>query len=275
MAGARRCVFCGTGEVTDEHVWPGWINRFLNEEVLPGAEFGKAIFNTDPSTMQRRPGGRKWGGPQLDIKVKRVCEQCNSQWMSDVEKAAIPYLKPMIRGEQVPMGRRAREALSTWAFLRAAMAGYTHPKQMAMPESHRRWLYKERRPPPKGVYVWLAGYLGEQWGCYYQHVPLSTHRRPFRTRYRSDRVNAYGVTFSVYKVVFQVFGSTTAPKDGDLRHTGPLAESPAASGPTGVTGLRSSPNPSASTMTGSKTSPTSSCRGRTSHLRTRLNSATA
>lgn len=220
----KRCVFCGANEVTDEHVWPDWISRFLNEEVLPDAEFGKLRYETDPSTLEKRQVGRTWGGPQLDIKVKRVCEPCNNRWMSDIEKAAIPYLKPMIRGDQVDLDRRARELVATWAFLRVVMAEYTHPDQIAVPESHRRWLYKERKPPRKGVYVWLAGYLGEQWAGYYQHVPLATHKRPIGSSYRPGHMNAYGVTFSIYKLVFQVMGATTAPKGGDLRHTGLLAD---------------------------------------------------
>lgn len=224
-AGNRQsCVFCGAGEVTDEHVWPDWVGRYLNEEVLPGFEFGKSRSETDPKTMERRQVGRKWGGPQLDIKVKRVCQPCNSQWMSEVEKAAIPYLKPMIRGEQVPLDKAAREIVATWAFLRVVMAEYTHPAQIAVPESHRRWIYKERKPPRQGVYVWLAGYVGEQWAGFYQQVPLATHKRPIGTGYRPGHMNAYGVTFSIYKLVFQVFGATTSPKGGDLRHAGPLGE---------------------------------------------------
>jgi hypothetical protein len=220
----RQCVFCGASEVTDEHVWPEWVSRFLNDEVLPDVEFGKSRYETDPSTLEKRQLGRKWGGPQLDIKVKRVCEPCNGRWMSDIEKAAIPYLKPMIQGEQVPLDKRAREIVATWAFLRAVMAEYTHPEQIAVPESHRRWLYKERKPPRYGVYVWVAGYIGEQWAGYYQHVPLATHKRPIRAGYRPDHMNAYGITFSVYKLVFQVFGATTSPKGADLRHGSSLGE---------------------------------------------------
>jgi hypothetical protein len=144
--------------------------------------------------------------------------------MSDIEQAAIPYLKPMIRGEQVPLDRRGRDIVATWAFLRVLMAEYTHPDQIAVPESHRRWLYKERRPPRQGVYIWLAGYIGERWAGFYQHVPLATHKRPIGAGYRPGHMNAYGVTFAIYKLVFQVFGATTAPQGGDLRHTGPLAD---------------------------------------------------
>jgi len=225
LTGRNRCVFCGAKEVTDEHVWPDWVSRFLNEEVLPDAELGKQRFETDPATMQQRPVGRKWGGPALDMKVKRVCGPCNRGWMGDVEQAAIPHLKPMIRGERVPVDRDARDALATWAFLRVLMAEYTHPKQVAVPESHRRWLHRERRPPRQGVYIWLASYVGERWAGYYQHVPLATHKRPIGAGYRPGKMNAYGVTFGVYKLVFQVFGATTAPRGGgDLRHAGPLGD---------------------------------------------------
>lgn len=241
-AGTRKCcVFCGADEVTDEHVWPEWISRYLNDEVLPGAEFGKSRFETDPSTMQRRQVGRKWGGPQLDLKVKRVCKPCNNHWMSDIETGAIPYLKPMIRGEQVSLDEEARDIVATWAFLRAVMAEYTHPDQIAVPEAHRRWLYKERRPPRQGVYVWLAGYVGEQWAGFYQQVPLATHKRPIGSGYRPGHMNAYGVTFAIYKLVFQIFGATTSPKGGDLRHSGPLGEVTCRIWPNGSGGVAPSP----------------------------------
>jgi len=68
----------------------------------------------------------------------------------------------------------------------------------------------------------MAGYEGEDSAGFYRHVPLASH---LAATYRSERVNSYGVTFGIYKLVFQVFGATTAPRaGGDLRQGGDLAE---------------------------------------------------
>jgi len=214
-------VFCGTAEVTDEHVWPDWINRAL----LPELKLHKVRTKTDPVSKQTEGVGPSWGGPDLDIKVKRVCGTCNSGWMSDLENEAKPYLTPLILGEAVVLDRRAREIVAAWTFLRVVMAEYTHPRQIAVPEFHRRWLYKERRPPRQGVYIWLAGYSGEDWAAFYRHVPLATHKRPIGSGYRPGHMNAYGVTFAVYKLVFQVFGTTTAMPGGDIQQRGTLGAS--------------------------------------------------
>jgi hypothetical protein len=142
--------------------------------------------------------------------------------MSELENHAKPHLKPLILGERVPLDRKAREIVATWAFLKSLMAQYTHPTQAPAPSAHYRWLYKERRPPRHGVYIWLAGYLGDRWGGFYRHVPLSTLKRPAGPDNRADHLNAYGVTFAVYKLVFQVFGATTERHGANLQHIGPL-----------------------------------------------------
>src|SRR3954454_12205133 len=106
----NRCVFCGAAEVTDEHVWPDWISRTL----LPELKLRKVRTRTDPASKQTEEVGRSWGGPGLDIKVKRVCGACNSGWMSELENEAKPYLTPLILGEATELDRQAREIVAAW-----------------------------------------------------------------------------------------------------------------------------------------------------------------
>jgi hypothetical protein len=218
----RRCVFCGSEALTQEHVWPAWISN-----VLPaGLSYRISRTQTDPRTEETRQLGRDWSGDALDLKVKRVCGGCNSGWMSQLEEAAKPLLTPLILGEPVTTTADERRLLATWALLRVIMAEYTDPRQVAVPEAHRRWIFKERRPPRHGVYLWVAGYSGDDSAGLYRHAPIATHKDKWGRGFRPERVNAYGVTFGIYKVIFQVFGATTAPRGGgDLQQGGDLAAS--------------------------------------------------
>jgi hypothetical protein len=216
--GLRRCVFCGREGLTREHVWPNWINTILPE----GVELEVSKTQTDPKSEVTKPLGSSWRSVSFDLTVRRVCRDCNGGWMSRLEEAAKPLLVPLILGGSALLGAEDRQLLATWALLRVIMAEYIDPTQISAPEAHRRWVFKERKPPRHGVYIWMAGYEGEDSAGFYRHVPLASH---LASNYRPEQVNSYGVTFGIYKLVFQVFGATTAPRTGgDLRQGGDLAE---------------------------------------------------
>jgi hypothetical protein len=219
---ARRCVFCGSSPLTQEHVWPAWISGVLP----PGLQFRVSRTETDPSTEEKRQIGRAWSTEALDLKVKRVCEDCNSGWMSRIEEATKPLLTPLILGESITASQDERKLLATWALLRVIMAEYTGPRQISVPDAHRRWIFKEKQPPRHGVYVWVAGYAGDDSAGFYSHAPIATHKDKWGRGFKPERINAYGVTFGIYKVIFQVFGATTSPRGGgDLKQGGDLAAS--------------------------------------------------
>lgn len=216
----RRCVFCGDPALTQEHVWPAWISGVLPD----GLRYRVARTQTNPRTEETQRIGRDWSGEALDLKVKRVCGSCNSGWMSRLEDDAKPLLTPLILGEHAATTADERGVLATWALLRIIMAEYTDPRQIAVPEAHRRWIFKERKPPKHGVYVWVASYAGDDSAGFYRHAPIATHKDKWGRGFRPEHVNAYGVTFGIYKLVFQVFGATTAPRGGgDLQQGGDLA----------------------------------------------------
>lgn len=143
--------------------------------------------------------------------------------MSDLENAAKPLMESLILGKAVSLSVAEQELIASWAFLRVVIAEYTEPKELSVPGAHRRWLHKHRRPPRRGVYIWLASYSGERVAGYYEHAPLCRHPR----RREAGPTNAYGVTFGIYKALFQVFGSVTEPRNDEIAQGGYLAGSTA------------------------------------------------
>lgn len=81
---------------------------------------------------------------------------------------------------------------------------------------------RKEHPPRHGVFIWLAGYAGADSAGFYRRAPLATHKDKDGRGFRPERINAYGVTFGIYKLIFQVFGATTAPRGSNLQQGGDL-----------------------------------------------------
>lgn len=60
----RRCIFCGAEQLTDEHVWPAWINRILPTEF----SFQTVRTRTDPYEGRTELAGEPWSGSALKMK---------------------------------------------------------------------------------------------------------------------------------------------------------------------------------------------------------------
>src|SRR6185437_1891087 len=83
------CAFCDhTGKLTAEHITSQWLR-----DLFTGP--GKAWFGTTEGETRQFDMG------PLDFKAKVVCKECNSGWMSDIERAAKHLLSPMITGQSV------------------------------------------------------------------------------------------------------------------------------------------------------------------------------
>src|SRR5262244_643154 len=106
----RKCIFCEGVPLTGEHMWADWLRAYIPRtmsEHLAGAKFdtpGK------PPQIKIR---RRTGDPHAR-KNKCVCGPCNSGWMNDLQKAARPFLVPLLMGQKVSLHRKAQTALATW-----------------------------------------------------------------------------------------------------------------------------------------------------------------
>lgn len=144
--------------MTREHVFSEWVKKVLEEN--PQWRSNKAYIR-----------GNK-GGPEthvkgdiLDSTVRIVCDECNGGWMGNIEKNALPYVGPMIKGEQIRLDRNAQHAVATWAALKAVVARYSHSPTLPPIEAEwMEWLRTEHTIP-KSWHVWLGAYRGDWHGA--------------------------------------------------------------------------------------------------------------
>ena len=182
------CPFCGaTDDLTDEHIWPKWFSRRLREL---GATFQSS----------RNPGKTV---QYLDLTVP-VCAACNQVWMSVLENDVAALLSPMVLGRTTNLNRDDQRVISTWATKTAYLIdAATDP---IVPRGYAHSL-RDTRQPPRGTVVWLSAFEGPaSAGVAWKRA----YRFADHTGWRPDDPNAYAITFTAFRVLFQVFGHFSA-----------------------------------------------------------------
>jgi hypothetical protein len=143
--------------------------------------------------------------------VRDVCEPCNNEWMSDLEKAAIPLLTPLLRGRGKALHRDGQRILSAWALKTVMVWQESYPSEMqrAIPPQHFRWLYRHRSvrsiKPRWGGQIRLGAYVDPQGPPQFTHSPLRIEPPGFPPLPPGES-NGYSITFSVGHAAFHVFG---------------------------------------------------------------------
>jgi hypothetical protein len=189
------CVFCGQrGPLTDEHVWPDWLSRFLIDEPT-------SWVSADDQGIER-----VHTAPMFSRKVKRVCEQCNGGWMSALENEARPVLRWLILGRPCVIAPADARTLAAWLTKTAFMAAFLE-RTPAISPSHYRWLY-EHRTPHRDLIVAVAGYRGRRHPIYSAHGDVTRQVRAQAGQPWSPVLCAYVSTVSIGTLVGQLIGVT-------------------------------------------------------------------
>lgn len=108
------------------------VQRF---RALPGA------ISVEPNFRARRP-------PVTDLRVKAVCRDCNTGWMSRLEESVRPLLTQLIAGQATQLDDEAKTLLALWAFKTAGMFQMDDPQTRAITFTALRAARHSMTPPP-------------------------------------------------------------------------------------------------------------------------------
>src|SRR6478736_5958394 len=97
VKGQRYCIFCGGVANSHEHLLPEWLRS-----ILPSDE---------PGIHYREVGGitTSWEKKAFTETTRIVCHECNTGWMSRLEKSAKPVLTPAVARIGLPVQFDLRE----------------------------------------------------------------------------------------------------------------------------------------------------------------------
>jgi hypothetical protein len=145
--------------------------------------------------------------------VRQVCRtRCNNGWMSRLETAVQPILRPMLKGIALRLSEAEQAVLATWAVKTAMMLACTDRDSTKVPRREDYGHLRIHQVPPPGTRVILSSYRGTKWAAYYFSQGLSIP--PKGTTTLPKVPTAYFSTVCVGQVVFQVFGITAKGEFG-------------------------------------------------------------
>lgn len=154
----RPCIYCGLPKAkSQEHILASWIIEVLSRDTR-GLKLPLRMVLSDQSGTKRVTVGKTKGKKTLEF-TTRVCRDCNSGWMNDMETAARPYLEPMIRGQKCHIDAAGRQALTAWAAKFAVTARFAHINPDHIETQWTQSLFTNHMPPANWR-VWAAHYVG-------------------------------------------------------------------------------------------------------------------
>lgn len=225
----RKCIFCGRGGLTREHIWPDWAADLLPDAV--GSEvYRQTLYPTDPAgarTDYRRP---RQGGVKKH-KVQAVCGQCNNGWMSVLETDAKPMLAAMIEGRAFSVLADGLDILRAWITLKVMVAEHDSLGLAAIPAAEKQ-AFAERREIPSGLSVRVYWCGEPAWRTHYRRHATTLLSQPPPPDFDPTVKNVKTVVLGIGDALF--VGLYRRPEvhlslEGDERYT--LALLPPEAGP--------------------------------------------
>ena len=67
-------------------------------------------------------------GNLATVKLHRVCNMCNNEWMSELERQTSPILIPMIRGQSTELSPEQQHQISAWCQLKCLTLDAFYPR---------------------------------------------------------------------------------------------------------------------------------------------------
>lgn len=204
---AGRCVFCGSGGLTKEHVLPRWLRKRLGRSddgwTQDFVRYNEPYRLGEPVVEQRSKHG-----DVLTLTARKVCgATCNNGWMNGLENRARPVLVRMLDDDRCSFSVGDVRVISTWAAKTAVMLDQTDPKLVSVPAGHRRWIMEHDEPPPM-TRVWIS--RCDRWAraeVWMRSSYVAPASHPARRGARLQP-NTHLTAFALGRVMFQVLGTT-------------------------------------------------------------------
>jgi hypothetical protein len=146
----RACIFCDsplTGVRAKEHAIPQWLMEYLG--ITEDKLFLAVAQSVDNAILVDRKVDA------ASFVEGRVCEGCNSGWMSNLEIAAMDLLKPLIEGRRniLTLSDDERTTLAKWATKTGYVISLASPLKKTPEPSHMRYMKDNAGAVPPRVEV--------------------------------------------------------------------------------------------------------------------------
>ncbi|HEX3359524.1 MAG TPA: hypothetical protein VHS74_00895 [Solirubrobacterales bacterium] len=196
------CIFCGVDrKISREHLWPDWARKLLESDSQTSAPLVPHVIAGSDGHF------RQWEAPVFSATLKEVCRVCNNGWMSDVEELTKDLVVPMLRDEEVRLGKEEQLCVAIWGYMKVLTLERVRAPTWVLPVASYRGLRDHLANGvaslPRSATVFVATHGGKALDGGYTHhliVDSADLGRPF-----------FMGTFTLRQVVVQVFENLDGP----------------------------------------------------------------
>lgn len=153
-AQVRRCIFCGSDELSEEHLIADWVFRAFARSRRPGPLFQGLLAD----------GGQLHVTADEPVLVARVvCRTCNNGWMSAIDRVAAAALKPLVQGRtSATLDHAQQAAVAAWVFKSALTFDAARNGDNGRLVTSRP-VFMAAKVPPAGCTIYLGPAVPMPW----------------------------------------------------------------------------------------------------------------
>lgn len=191
------CIFCGDSSTTYEHVFPKWIGTKLD---LPNTHsvYNREVFTTTKNGQKTRDHyPKRSSNPIGTTQIKKVCQPCNGEWLSQFEEKIIPIYESLINNEDQQLQPEEQKMLSVWATLISIKWAHTENNTLGYSEKHWNPIFSDRNTP-KNTRVWIGRSDGDDIQAFHRVMYIGrTSEAPLAAKLISTALKIGPVVFHV------------------------------------------------------------------------------
>lgn len=192
----NQCIFCNKNSTSAEHIFPRWLGRTLSYPTS-SSTFNRSLTKSVSDRYKRRVIPKNTSNHASGLTTRKVCIECNNQWLSDIENTVQPIFTRIIHSEKTELKKEDQAVLAKWAYLLAikwdlmekAISGY-------QPIFYSNF-YKNRTPP-QNTRVWVGLSGNDDIQAYHRTIALYYDFAP------NTIPNIRSTTLKIGPVVFHI-----------------------------------------------------------------------
>jgi hypothetical protein len=144
----------------------------------PDPKHDRKIITYHPKEGHREGGVTGRPGRLETIKIRVVCEPCNSGWMGNLEEEVRPLLTPIIEGTPVALDFEQMAVIARWVTLKCIVAEHAALNTSVTPQ-HDRTAFMQQGTIPDYFRIYLANHNMPHASGYLRNSMCMGHKGPF------------------------------------------------------------------------------------------------
>ncbi len=155
--------------MTEEHILAEWMHPHLPKVNDPKKQTARLVVRKDGVVEKKDPKAQQ--GHTYTYRIKAVCKQCNSGWMSGTETSISQTLMPLLTGQNTILTVEGQAKLAFWLAMKALVIECDRPSDTALSQDVRDNFYRNHTIPQE-MEIWISAHNIAEYYGYFWHRSL-------------------------------------------------------------------------------------------------------